>query len=53
MFMRLPLLALCCGGSVCAPGSAASSLSAPRYLLSRAEPYTVQSDGMVMLHYDL
>lgn len=27
--------------------------TAPRYLLSRAEPYTVKSDGMVMLHYDL
>lgn len=39
-------LGLTCVGATFQP-------TAPRYLLSRAEPYTVQSDGMVMLHYDL
>ena len=29
------------------------SAAGPRYLLSRAEPETEASDGMVMLHYDL
>jgi hypothetical protein len=47
---RLLLLALCCGGTGWTPACRATT---PRYLLSRAEPYAVQSDGMVMLHYDL
>jgi hypothetical protein len=51
MVQRLLLAAVaalnCCSRSV------AIDSSAPRYLLSRAEPYTVPSDGTVMLHNDL
>lgn len=49
MFLRVVVLVLCCGRGV----YGASERPSPRYLLSRSEPYTIQSDGMVMLHYDL
>ena len=52
MLVRVMVLALCCGGWGCGVYGA-SNRPSPRYMLSRAEPYTVQSDGMVMLHYDL
>ena len=47
MSMLQGLLALACCHS------SATGAAAPRYLLSRAEPYTAPGDGTVMRRYDL